>query len=549
MLEEIDGRGQGLARLKALPSRLRTLPSQIKTAPSWLRALPSGTWARLTLLPGVVRRHRLFSIALALAVVPRVIVMLGYQPAVLFRLDTYDYLWGATHLKPNPVNPSGYSLFLWLLRPFHSLALVAGIQHVLGLAVAVMVYALLRRYHVAAWIATLGAVPVLFSPSQMLLEQLIMADLLALFLMVAAVAVLLLAPHPSVSRSATAGLLMGASVVVRPTSLPLVLVMGGFLLLREAGWRRVFAVLAAGALPVVGYGLWFSATYGSFNLTNSNGLFLWSRTMSFANCAVIRPPADLRALCPGRQPVTAGATVASRPLPKRYLWDHADWPWQPAAKGLVPDTAAFTTAKNSRAMRFALLAIGAQPLSYAFVVAQDSTRPFVNSGQFLFPATQSHTSSMGPRNRLYMTTAVRDYLGTTAGIGPYFGPHLGTHLRQPYAGLVQAYQRVIYLPDPVFALIFVVGLAGIMARRRHSAVAALLWISAVLTIVVPVAEHEYTYRYVIPAIPLACMAAALAFAKSPQPAPASEAPDAAGAADATGATGARTEITTESSPA
>jgi hypothetical protein len=548
MLEEIDGRGHGVARLKALPSRLRTLPSrlknapsQMKTAPSWLRALPSRTWARLTLLPGVVRRHRLFSIALALAVIPRVIVMLGYQPAVLFRLDTYDYLWGATHLKPNPVNPSGYSLFLWLLRPFHSLALVAGIQHVLGLAVAVMVYAVLRRYDVAAWIATLAAVPVLFTPSQMLLEQLIMADLLAMFLMVAAVAVLLLARRPSVSRSATAGVLMGASVIVRPTSLPLVLVMAGFLLLRAAGWRRVCAVLAAGALPVAAYGLWFYTAYGSFNLTNSNGLFLWSRTMSFANCAVIRPPADLRALCPGRQPVTAGATIASRPLPKRYLWDHADWPWKPASKGLVPDTAAFTPAKNARAMRFALLAIGAQPLGYAFVVAQDSARPFTDSGQFLFPATQSYTSSLGHRNRLYMTTAVRDYLGTTSGIGPYFGPHLGTHLRQPYAGLIQGYQRVIYLPDPVFALIFLVGLVGIMARRRHTAVAALLWTCAVLTIVVPVAEHEYTYRYVIPAIPLACMAAALAFAKNPQP---TQAPDAPAAA-----TGAAPEVATESSAA
>jgi len=33
-----------------------------------------------------------------------------------------------------------------------------------------------------------------------------------------------------------------------------------------------------------------------------------------------------------------------------------------------------------------------------------------------------------------------------------------------------------------------------------------------VTVVLPIAEHEYTYRYVIPAVPLACMAAALAFA-------------------------------------
>jgi hypothetical protein len=562
MLREVHGRGQGLAqlrtmpsrlkqlpsrlkklpsRLKQLPSRLKTVPARLKTVPAQLKKLPARLRAALAQLPGLLRRHRLFSIVLVVAVIPRVIVMLGYQPAVLFRLDTYDYLWGASHLTPNPVNPSGYSLFLWLLRPFHSLALIAGIQHLLGLAVAVMMYAVLRRYDVAAWLATLATVPVLFTPSQLLLEQLIMADLLALVLMVAGLALLLPRGTPSVRRSVVAGLLMGASVIVRPTSLPLVLVMAGFLLLREAGWRRVCAVLVAGAVPMAGYALWFYTAYGSFNLTNSNGLFLWSRTMTFANCAVIRPPADLRALCPGRQPVSAGRpAIAQRELPKRYLWDHADWQWQPSAKGLVPDTAAFTPAKNARALRFALDAIGAQPLSYLFVVAQDSTRPFVDSGQFLFPASQSRSSSLGPRNRRYMLTAVRDYLGTTSGIGPYLGRHLGTHLRQPYARLVQAYQRVIYLPDPVFALIFLVGLVGIMARRRHSAVAVLLWLSAVLTIVLPVAEHEYTYRYVIPAIPLACMAAALAFAKTAEP-PAASAATAAASSEA--------PVSTESSPA
>ena len=76
---------------------------------------------------------------------------------------------------------------------------------------------------------------------------------------------------------------------------------------------------------------------------------------------------------------------------------------------------------------------------------------------------------------------------------------------------MHGYQRVIFLPGPLFGLILVVGLAGILIPRRRSAAAALLWFSAVVSIVLPMAEHEYTYRYVIPAIPLACMALALAF--------------------------------------
>ena len=73
--------------------------------------------------------------------------MLGFQPAILFKLDSYDYLWDSAHLTPNPVNPTGYSLLLWVLRPFHSLALVAeDLQHLMGLVAAVLVYAVLRRW-------------------------------------------------------------------------------------------------------------------------------------------------------------------------------------------------------------------------------------------------------------------------------------------------------------------------------------------------------------------------------------------------------------------
>ena len=37
-----------------------------------------------------------------------------------------------------------------------------------------------------------------------------------------------------------------------------------------------------------------------------------------------------------------------------------------------------------------------------------------------------------------------------------------------------------------------------------------------------IAEHEYTYRYVIPALPLACMAAALAVTRRAQAEPAGD---------------------------
>src|SRR5207245_2431860 len=114
-------------------------------------------------------------------------------------------------------------------KPFHSLALVAGLQHVLGLGIAVLVYAIVRNYGVPRWAATVATVPVLFDPREVLVEHSIMSDTLATLLMVAAFAVLLGRPSPSVRRSTTAGLLMGASSLVRPIALPLILLIAAYL--------------------------------------------------------------------------------------------------------------------------------------------------------------------------------------------------------------------------------------------------------------------------------------------------------------------------------
>ena len=476
------------------------------SVPAWLR------WR--TALTGLVRRHWIFASALAVAVLPRLVAMIGFQPAVLFQLDSYDYLWGAVHVSPNVVNPSGYSLFLWLLRPFHSIVLIVFLQHLLGLGIATMVYALTRRYGLPAWGATLAAAPVLFDPAQILVEQFVMADLLAMALMVGALAILLLRTPPSMWQVITAGLMTGASVTFRPTTLPLVLLVPVFLLLRRAGWRRAGASLLAGVIPVVGYMSWFAAAHGSFNMTDSNGMFLWSRTMSFANCAVIKPPADLRALCPDAQPGYLAQPDPSRRLqPKRYLWSHSTWPWRQEPAGFVPDTAAFTQANNDRALRFAIMAIEAQPFSYIGVVAKDSAKPLVSTNNLRFPTVQPHISAPVQANRRYEIASVRDYMGSAQGAAGNLRDAYGTRLKSPYVSLMNAYQHVVFLPGPVFALIMLTGLAGLIVRQRRTTVAALLWVSAAAMIVLPIAEHEYTYRYVLPVVPLACIAAAIALRK------------------------------------
>jgi hypothetical protein len=254
----------------------------------------------------VISRNPLFAAALVFAALLRVLVMVGFRPAVLIRLDSYIYLMDATRWTPDPDNPSGYPVFLWLLRPFHSLGLIAGVQHLMGLGVAVLMYATLRRYRVPRWAAVLATAPTLFDPRQLLIEHSVMADTLAMLLMIAGFAALLVPRTPSLRWSGAAGLLLGLASLVRPTMLPLLALAALFLLISRTGWRKAIAVLVAGVLPVASYGAWFFMSYGVFNLTNSSGLFLWARTMTFAKCAVIKPPPDLLPLCPGQNPGVAG---------------------------------------------------------------------------------------------------------------------------------------------------------------------------------------------------------------------------------------------------
>ena len=505
------GEGGGPEQAVAGPDQAVAGPEQAVAGPA---SVPAWLWWRASpaRLARLVRRHWIFASALAVAVLPRLVAMLGFRPAYLFQLDSYDYLWGAVHVSPNVVNASGYSLFLWLLRPLHSLVFVAFLQHLLGLGIATMVYALVRRYGRPAWGATLAAVPVLFDPGQILVEQFVMADLLAMALMVGAFAVLLLRSPPSMGQVVAAGVMTGASVTVRPTALPLVLLIPLFLLLRRAGWRKAGASLLAGVIPVAGYMGWFAAVHGSFNLTNSNGLFLWSRTMSFANCAVINPPADLRALCPGAQPGRlAQADPAHRLQPKHYLWNHGAWQWRQEPSGFVPDTAAFTQANNDRALRFAIMAIEAQPFSYARAVATEIETPFVTTNNLRFPIWLAHNRGLVKATQPYAFASVRDYLSSTQGMAGDARHFYGTpRLVARWVSLMNTYQRFVFLPGQVFAVIMLVGLAGLLLPRRRTAAAALLWVSAAILMVLPIAEHDYTYRYVLPAVPLACIAAAIA---------------------------------------
>jgi len=479
---------------------------------SW-DAGPLAAWARgvgVRLTPVALwRNHRMFTIVACISVIPRVIVALGFSPA-LFIQDSFDYMEEGVHLaRLSQLRPEGYPLLLKVLEPFHSLLLITTLQHLMGIALATIVYAVLRRCRLPAWGATLAAVPTLFDSRQIWLESSILPDTLFTFVLMIAVAILIVRPRPAIWQAVIVGLLVAWASIIRGNGAPVFVIIFIYLIIQRVGWRVLTACLAAFAVPLAGYALVFFSEWGQLNITNSSGLFLWSRTMSFANCAIIKPPADLRALCPDAQP--DHPTSPAPPWSVSALLNErspADYLWAADAWYRVDKDPGVNAHNNKLAMQFAEKAIEAQPVDYLKSVgegvfltffATDRSEAYLSDHFTVAP----HVTTLAP----YMKHDEVIYAHTTSN----------THVVQPWAFFMFLYQLPVWFPGWVFFAVMVGGLVLLIARWRRgwSKYAGLAWAVGVVNLVVPIAAHELDYRYALSAVPFACLALGLALAPKP----------------------------------
>jgi hypothetical protein len=449
----------------------------------------------------LARRHWLFGLALAGAVALRVLAMLAFRPIMWFGGDSASYLSTALRLTPDPSRVGGYGFLLWALRPLHSFTVVAAVQHLAGIAAGVLIYLVIRWHGLPAWVAVLAALPVLFDAYELQLESDAVPDGPFGLLVVIALYLMLRPPgERRVADAVSAAFLVGVSAIFWPVGLALLAVLLAALVIRRAGVAAVAALLA-GLLPVVAYAAWFDAREHQFSLTRSDGVYLWSRTMSFADCAVIRPPASERRLCP-----PAGGPRMAASL---YIWSGS-------SPLLRMPGGRFSARTNALARDFALRAIAAQPGGYLAAVGHDLSLSFywdrpvhpdagiVNRYQFADAATAWVPAGMPT---IGGGTVARDQAAYTGG------HPAATRAVRPFASWLVSYQRYAYLRGTLLGVILLGTLAVIIVRRTWSA--ALPWAFAVTILLVPPLIADFDLRYLVPAVPAACLAAALAFAPAP----------------------------------
>ena len=516
----------------------------------------------LTRLRRLAGEHKLFTGALAVGALLRLVASIGYPGALWFAGDSYVYLGAALRPQPNLSKVTGYSFFLRLLLPFHSFTLVTGVQHVMGLLVAMMIYVLLRRNGVSKLWSAIATLPQLLDGYIIESEHLVMTETVFTFLLMIALLLLLWRPRPRWWTAAVAGLLVGAATVVRTDGEVMLAVLPLFLLLRGWSWKTlrgwgIAIVFTVGTLiPFGAYASWFHARYSQYDVpvystTLSEGFYVWGRVSSFADCAVIKPTGEEAVVCP-TQP------IVKRDPPGNYIWHapyvHADM-----------DKICTITEKNGKTSKlcgpvspagnkvltdFAVKAVLAQPLDYAKTVVKDVLLSFgfprigyPGSGTTYYynfhehyvgtdAATGKPISLLPPNNPDHEWipggTAYSDWLN--------YGHQAPGVVHKIAAAPIAVYQRVVFTYGPLLAIIFLAGLGGLFsvtARRRGKGVRSVLsaetllslrlhwrprgttmlpWVTAVALLVTPTAIADFDYRYLIPVVPFACLAAGLAFA-------------------------------------
>src|SRR5258708_3925743 len=388
---------------------------------------------------------------------------------------------------------------------FGGLGVATAVQHLLGLAMAVALYAVLVRRGIARWLAAIAVARVLLDAYQLQMEQMIMADTWFEAIVVAGLVVLLWRPALSTAAAAAAGLILGLSADVKQIGMTLVLPAIAYCLASGGRLRQLTtsagALAIAFALPIIGYCSYSFATTGHFRLANRQTMS--GRLTAAADCATLTLPPAVRPLCP------SPAAQAHGP----------DW-LEHSKESPLYRTAVKPGTRGKLISELDSAITQQQPLRVVVAVTHDWLR--------LFAVRRAPAESVTPISRWQFQLTYPTFppwVGLSPshavivgiqrhGFGPFafspLKPAYGctAHLHRPVAELPRSYQLDGgYTPGPLFALCAiarVVGSASLLRSRfgnrgRQFALASLLFTATAATLLLLPDVYEFSWRYQLPA--------------------------------------------------
>ncbi len=458
--------------------------------------------------PRVLRQHWLFAIAMAAGLALRVLAQIAYRPALLY-IDTMKYLYNA---YPG-ADPVGYKGPLKLILAVGNLGTVTAVQHLLGLAMAVVIYVILLRYSAPRWLAVVATVPVLLDSYQVQIEQNIMPDVWFEALIVAGLAVLLIrrGPIPGMRTVAAAGVVLGTSATVRQVGEILILPGLAYLVAVGGPWRDTVSRLAAFFLafiaPIGAYMAGSLLVSGHFWLDSATpSLSSYGRMATAADCATLHIPSYERPLC---------ATPKQRA-------HGIDWLDHDTASPLKSYVAPRGMNRYSVIASFDQQVMLQQPERVIAAIAADGAnlfRPGRTAQQDGTPISRWQFQTSYPSYGSWVTVSKNGTITfglrlqpgspviTRHRLDPSYGGR--AQVDKPVASFLRSYQLGGgYTPGPLLALLGLAGLAGsvlVLARRapqaRHqAALGCLLFFGTGIAVLAISDAFQFSWRYQLPAL-------------------------------------------------
>jgi hypothetical protein len=496
--------------------------TEVLAMPAERRELSS----RLSAAAFLARRHWLFLLLFGVGAALRLVTQLAYRPALL---NSTEYLFSSVHLRPGVVHPVAYPVFLRILPLDHGLTIVSAVQHVLGLGIAVLIYAMLLRLGLRAWIAALGAAPALLDAYQLGIEQYVTPEtIFELFLVGGCAAILWKRPAPTLLL-APAGLLFAFATLTRTIGLFVLVPAALTLIFLRVGWTRAGVFVLCFLAPLAGYAVWYHSYHDKYAITGSTGRFLYARVVPFVDCDQFEVPSYERVLCP-KEPVGERLPV------NELLWSAQYSP----LRLIVPPPG---MKADEVAADFAKRAILHQPGAYARDVGADLLRSFepvrhVAPGEYGEPPWEFHSGyPTFFRGSVCSRDSFRDVredlrirgreIAANRMIGceqrkERMARSIKAHGEKPATSstlttFLRGYQKVGYAPGPLLGACMLAGFAAALglgrARRSGLRWAAFLFSGAGAVVCLgSVFVAVFSWRYQIPQLVLLPPAGAIAAA-------------------------------------
>jgi hypothetical protein len=462
----------------------------LRSPGEWLRrrwdALDGGTRA------GVVGMCVLLACAIGL----RVWLMVAYGPAFVGFGDSHEYVLAAAEgVFRDPQKPAGYPIFLVVLHWLSDgLWFTILLQHALGVAGALLLFAAVRRTGAPAWLGLLPAAVVLFGGTGLLLEHSLLADPLFMFLQALGLYLAVRALHePELRWALLAGLAIAASMWVKTVGLSSAILLPLLLLFAAPGGARRRVLSAACVTGVVlasmlSYTLAQGFATGYWGYERQGAWNLYGRVATFVDCAHFTPPPGTRSLCPG-EPVGARQSqsyyqyAAGAPAVRRF-----------GGPAHAPGYA------NGLLQSFSVAAIESQPLAFAGAVLHGlSFYISPRRGEGYTPQT-IREALLEPRGARSIAHAIAAFYPGERGYAASAGA----------AGSLGTYEASTRVEGLLLVLLLACAVAGLPALPRAMRSSGLLFtLTALASVTLAEAGNGYDARYGYPAYGALAAGAAL----------------------------------------